>query len=959
VVCSSRGRLSRWGNVQVNRTSEVGLDFPVALDAGQATDLSLAAATTARWEIDLRDGQLHWSASMVDLIGVADDLLGIALLEIVAPLVSAAQSNGAWQPYHLEHEQLVAGFTRTLRVYAVPFGEPDLRGAPFRLAGIVTDVSQHRTDERTIADLIDRYRLLVELSPDGLVVHQSGVIVYANPSACRFVAAVAETELVGRPITDFVDMASRKEMLGRIAALSTPGAVSSPAELTLVALDGTLMVVESTSVRTTWETRAAFQVILRDLSAQKDAEAALRHRAALVEQVSDGIIATDNAGTITSWNPAAETIYGRNAKETIGRPLTDVIGVYPRPGDRLEGVHFRADGRRIDVRIAVAALRDAHDAVNGQVVVCSDLTERRLAEQRFATVVASLQEGVVVVGRDGCIESVNPAAEKLFGQLAGAVVGSRLAALGMVDRDRNLLVGEACPGARTRATGDSEELVVGLCGAGGESIRWLLLTARALLVTDRPNYSVVLSLTDVTERLAAAAALEYQATHDPLTALANRALIVESLSKALASVDRDGGQLSVVFIDLDHFKVINDSLTHGIGDKVLVEIGQRLSAALGDDDVVGRLGGDEFVVMSRAMSTVAEAEMFAERLRSAIATPMSIAGRNLIISASAGVVAACAPVSGNADDMLRDADVAMYQAKNRGRDRYELFDHALRARALRRLQLEEDLRLAIAGDDLWVAYQPIVAADSALISGTEALVRWEHPTLGSISPEEFISVAEESGLILPLGARVLELACEQTARWRAVYPELAHLTVSVNLSARQLADPELLGTVRQVLHRTGLPAAALWLEITESMLMIDPESASTVLRALHADGIRLSIDDFGTGYSSLAYLRRFPVEMLKIDRAFTMAMNDSADDEAIIVSITALAHTLGMRVVAEGVEEVRQLDKLRELGCDYVQGYLLGRPAAASSVRQTLLKLAPADGHRATIPTQVPHGPIR
>jgi diguanylate cyclase (GGDEF)-like protein/PAS domain S-box-containing protein len=931
--------------VQQNRATRAGSDHPVALAAVQATDLSLAAASTARWEIDLRDNALDWSPSMADVIGVADGVEA-ALRQILAPLVSAARSNRDWRPSELEHEQLVAGQTRSLHVHAVPFGQPDVHGAPSRLAGVVIDISHRRADGRTIADLIDRYRLLVELSPDGLVVHQHGLIVYANPSACRFVGAATESDLLGHPITDFVDVASRKDMIERIAGLTTPGAVSVPAELTLVALDGSHMVVETTSVSTTWETRPAFQVILRDLSAEKDGETALRHQAALVEQVSDGIIATDNCGTITSWNPAAAMIYGRSALETVGLPLIDVIGVHPQSGESLEGVHFRADGTRIDVRIAVAPLRDARDVVNGQVVVCSDLTEQRLAEQRFATVVASLQEGVVVVGRDGRIESVNPAAELLLGQVAEDLCGSTLAALNMLDRDRNPLLGESVPGARARATGESEDVVVGLGSTPADGTRWLSLTARALHVTDRPTYSVVLSFEDVTDRLAAAAALSHQATHDPLTALANRALLVQSLTTALASVNSDGGQLSVVFIDLDHFKVINDSLSHGVGDKVLVEVGQRLSGALADGDVVGRLGGDEFVVLSRSMNTVAEAEAFAERLRAAIASPMSIGGRKLTVNASAGVVAVCAPVSRDADDMLRDADVAMYQAKNHGRGRHEVFDQTLRAQALRRLQIEADLRRAIAADELWVAYQPIVATDTTLISGTEALARWEHPTLGVIPPDEFIPVAEESDLILALGARVLEIACDQTSTWRASDPLLAHLTVSVNVSARQLADPDLLATVLAVLDRTGLPASALWLEITESMLMTDPESASKVLHALHAHGVRLAIDDFGTGYSSLAYLRRFPVEMLKIDRSFTMAMNESADDEAIVASVTALAHTLGMRVVAEGVEETHQLDKLHELACDYVQGYLIGRPTAAAAVRLTLLKLSSLEVER-------------
>ena len=427
-----------------NRAPSVGLDSLVALDAVQATDLSLAAAATARWELDLHDDRLTWSPSMVETLGLVDEGdVRMELLEILAPVVSAARSSPDWVPHQHEQERQVAGVTRSLRVHAVPFGSPGLDGEPLKLAGIVIDVSEHRADRRTIADLIDRYRLLVELSPDGLIVHQNGLIVYANPSAGRFVAAVTESDVVGRPITNFVDPASRGDMLARIAGLTTAGAVSEPAELTLIALDGSLMAVESTSVRTTWEDQPAFQVILRDLTAQKTGEVALRHQAALVEHIFDGIIATDNGGTITSWNPAAEAIYGLSEPETIGRPLIDVIGANPRVGDRLEGVHYRADGRRIDVRIAVAELRDARDVVNGQVVVCSDLTEWRLAEQRFATVVASLQEGVVVVGRDGRIESLNPAAERLWSTGAGCGTSAE-----MVDRTQSPL--ESCHHAGNR-----------------------------------------------------------------------------------------------------------------------------------------------------------------------------------------------------------------------------------------------------------------------------------------------------------------------------------------------------------------------------------------------------------------------------------------------------------------------------------------------------------------------------
>jgi EAL domain-containing protein (putative c-di-GMP-specific phosphodiesterase class I) len=283
----------------------------------------------------------------------------------------------------------------------------------------------------------------------------------------------------------------------------------------------------------------------------------------------------------------------------------------------------------------------------------------------------------------------------------------------------------------------------------------------------------------------------------------------------------------------------------------------------------------------------------------------------------------------------------MYQAKDAGRDCQQIFDSALRERALRRLQLEEDLRTALDSDALFVAYQPLIDLATGRAKATEALLRWNHEDFGPVSPVEFIRIAEETGLIVRLGARVLELACVQTAAWRAEHLDLAALQVAVNLSARQLSDPGLQATVQDVLLRSGLPADALWLEITESMLMDDPDGAIRVLQGLRELGVHLSIDDFGTGYSSLSYLRRFPVEELKIDRSFVVAMASDADDAAIVASVTALAHTLGLTVVAEGIETQAQLDSVRALGIDIAQGYLFSRPAVAADVLPALLKPSP------------------
>jgi diguanylate cyclase (GGDEF)-like protein/PAS domain S-box-containing protein len=798
-----------------------------------------------------------------------------------------------------------------------------------------------------LTDLVDRYRLLVELSPDGLVVHQDGRITYANPSACRFVKVAAESDIIGRHISEFVDPAALADMVERIASLSTPGAVSEPTEINLLAVDGSVLCAESTSVRTTWQGRPAFQVILRDLTAQKAAESALRYQAALIAHVSDAIIASDVGGVVTSWNGAAERLFGVCAADALGRPMAEVMGSDPIAEGRTEGGWSRADGSRVDVRYAIADVRDDQGFLTGHVVVCSDLTESRLAEQRYATVVASLQEGLIVVGRDGDIESVNPAAEVLLNTPATDLLGRDLASINLLNGQGFALNRERIPGVSARATGEPDDAVVGLGPASSWSsnpqdpgIRWLSFGARPL-VTGQPPYAVALSFTDVTERLAAAQALQHQANHDPLTSLGNRTLVVASLNEALDAINRDGGQISVVFIDLDHFKVVNDSLGHGVGDEVLVEVGARLRSEIRAGDVAGRLGGDEFVVISRMQASVVDIEHFADRLRLAVWQPMCIGGRSVVVNASAGVAVVTAPTSATADDVLRDADIAMYRAKSQGRGRHELFDLDLRTQALRRMQLEEDLRVAIATDQISVAFQLTVALLPGLANGVEALARWDHPTLGPIPPSEFIPVAEESGLIVPLGARILELACRQTARWRAEQPELADLEVGVNLSARQLRDPNMLRTVMETLNRTGLPATALWLEITESMLMSDPESAAAVLHALHRAGVKLAIDDFGTGYSSLAYLRKFPVQVLKIDRSFVMAMQHNADDAAIVTSVITLAHALDLRVVAEGVEQSSQLDALRALGCDFVQGFLLCRPSDADAVLPTLIALAP------------------
>jgi diguanylate cyclase (GGDEF)-like protein len=432
----------------------------------------------------------------------------------------------------------------------------------------------------------------------------------------------------------------------------------------------------------------------------------------------------------------------------------------------------------------------------------------------------------------------------------------------------------------------------------------------------------------VAKTKAASDRLAHQAHHDLLTGLPSRALILDRLERSLRR-EQPADRLAVLFLDLDRFKPINDSLGHEAGDEVLRTVADRLRDAVRPGDTVGRLAGDEFVVVCDDLPHERDAVDIAARLVAAVSDPIvlrspPVAGREVNLGASVGVAFATGPAA-SPDELLGDADVAMYHAKQRGRGGVEIFDERLRVKLERRVMIQDQLLRALHDDQFRVVYQPVADAASLVVTGFEALVRWEHPSAGTLSPAEFIPVAEETGLIVPLGARVLREACRQAAAWRAL-PEGAGLEVSVNLSARQLADADLVATVTAALGDSGLPAGALWLEITESTVMADGATAGRTLAELRALGVRLAIDDFGTGYSSLDHLRRFPIEQLKIDRSFIAGLGGDPEDEAIVGLIIGLAGTLRLGVVAEGVETAEQLAILRRLGCDAVQGFHVGRP---------------------------------
>jgi len=430
---------------------------------------------------------------------------------------------------------------------------------------------------------------------------------------------------------------------------------------------------------------------------------------------------------------------------------------------------------------------------------------------------------------------------------------------------------------------------------------------------------------------------ETQLLRDPLTGLPSRVLFLNRLTAALERLPRrPGSGVAVLFLDLDRFKAVNDSLGHPSGDRLIIAVAQRLRRALRRHETLARFGGDEFAILCEDITDPRDAIAVAERVLESFGPPFPLGDQESAATTASLGIAVAAHADQDAADLIRDADAAMYRAKEHGGGCHLLFDEVTRTRAVERLETENALRLALDRDEFRVFFQPEVSVETQEIIGLEALVRWDHPERGLLAPAEFIAVAEETGLIVRIGGWVLGEACRHARRWQAARPHGAPLTLRVNVSARQLAEDDLAEVVAEVLAQTGMEPALLCLEVTESVLIEDPESSAATLSALKALGVQLAVDDFGTGYSSLEYLRRFSVDCLKIDRSFIRGLPDSPQDAAIVASVVDLAHALGLSVTAEGVEKADQLAPLRARGCDSAQGYLFARPEPPEVVERLL-----------------------
>ena len=568
---------------------------------------------------------------------------------------------------------------------------------------------------------------------------------------------------------------------------------------------------------------------------------------------------------------------------------------------------------------------------------------RRQSEARFRSLVAHSSDLITVLDAQGAVTYQSPSIKRVLGYSVSEIEGRDFAQLlSLSDRPR---LAQILSGVGEAYAGGGSETHVIECSLKHHDGTWLQFEVQYTdLLQDEHVRGIVLNGRDVSERKAFEEQLAHQAFHDPVTTLANRALFADRVQHSIKRSRRGGPLIGVVFIDLDDFKTVNDSLGHAAGDTVLQEVARRLQETVRPADTVARFGGDEFAVLLDEVRDSAEAASIAERILNALELHYDVGGKLVYPRASLGIcLAGNGFESAESEELLRNADVAMYMAKRERKGSYRVFEPAMHERVVERLELQAELQRALELDQLELRYQPVVRLEEGVDYGVEALLRWMHPTRGMIPPQHFIPLAEETDLIVPIGRWVLEEACRQGVRLHERFPLTTPLTISVNLSAKQLQSETFVDEVRETLDRSGLPPSALVLEITETAMMEDTDLAVRRLHELKSIGVLLAMDDFGTGYSSLSYLSRFPVDLIKMDRSF---LSPEHEDSNLAAAIISLGKSLKLQVVAEGIERPEQIASLRALGCELGQGFLFAKPMKQRALISYLGAKVPAASKR-------------
>lgn len=682
-----------------------------------------------------------------------------------------------------------------------------------------------------------------------------------------------------------------------------------------------------------------------------EARASEREVNSILETMLDTFYRTDREGRIVRTSPAVHALLGYTPEELINRPLAELY-VHPeqrsaflaemqRRGGAVanyETALRHKDGSVVWVSTSAHVLRDESGELTGVEGTTRDITDRKRAEAEMAKLSSALEQTadlVMITDRSGVIEYVNPAFVQVTGFSRAETLGNKPSLLKSGNRDagyyRSLW--------ETILRGDTfSDIVINRKKDGSLYYESKSITPLRDLAGRITHF--VSTGKDITEQMLAQEKLQYLAHHDVLTTLPNRTLLLDRLQQSLTRARWHERKVALLFMDLDRFKTINDSLGHEMGDRLLQEVGARLRVALRDGDTVARHGGDEFVLLLEDVASENDIALIAQKILNALAPPFRIGGHVLHISASIGI--SYFPADGvDSQILLRNADIAMYRAKEAGKNNFKFYTEEMSTRAVERLALENSLRFALERGEFALHYQPQVDIASGAVIGAEALLRWNPAEPGAVSPAEFIPLLEETGLILPVGAWVLREACRQLRRWQQ--RGRPQLRMAVNLSGRQFDDQTLPGLVHALVAETGIDPATLDLEMTESVLMRHSAVVNETLTALSRAGVRLAIDDFGTGYSSLSYLKRFPIDILKIDRSFMSDVTSDTDDAHIVTAILGMGASLDLEVIAEGVETVEQREFLRTRGCRVMQGYLFARPMSAADF-DALLAREPTGG---------------
>ena len=833
----------------------------------------------------------------------------------------------------------------------------DATGKVLHYEGTLVDITARKEAEQALHGSEERYRALVEHSQDGVFIQQDGRYVYVNPRYAEMLGYAPE-DLTGLEFMRVIAPEDRPMML-ELWERRTHGAWEKGAyEVHLLKKDGETRVIASVSAGPIlYRGAEASTGTVRDITAESQQQQALgeaqsKYRA-LFENSVLGMYQSTPDGRFIEANLAIAKIFGFESVEQLKREVATLRDYYADPKQRdvlladlqrrgsITGLEYRIkrrDGTIAWVSQNARVVRNPDGSVYCFEGVVQDITARKLAEdslhkseEKYRALVETAQVGVMVY-RDGRYLYINHAFAAMLGYADHELLGKSYRD---VVAPEDLSAADERQTRRMRGEAVPNDYEVRLLHKDGQT-RVIVMMSAAVVEQDGAKL-VLATMRDVTEQKRIERQLRHNATHDPLTGLPNRSFFIERLQRAIAYARRRGGDApyAVLFLDLDGFKVVNDSLGHAFGDQLLVETAHRIKKCLRPWDTMSRHGGDEFTILVDHMRGVEDARDVAERIHKELAHPIQLGDHEVFINASVGIALGTDYYT-TTDEVLRDADTAMYQSKASGKAGFAVFDTRMHDYAKQRLRLETELRQGLERGEYVAYYQPIVDLGSRKLVGFEALLRWNHPTRGLLRPGDFLKVAEETGLIVPIGWWMLDEASRQLASWQRSSPKARGLSVAVNIADSQFAHQELAQRVTGALERSGLQPDSLHLEITENVFTDNPRSAVARLHQLKALGVHLHMDDFGTGYSSLSYLSHFPVDTLKVDRSFVMDITENRVHHSIAKTIIQLSKDLGLSTIAEGIETAEQAKALKKLGCPFAQGFFFSGPLAPEAAELLL-----------------------